>query len=87
MRGPGLGMFMSHMRNRTPTKKCGRCGLKYKIDEENCPHCHNLSDTEVDALKQRFAREQIGNQRLGRMLLMTAALCLLILLAIGLFGG
>ena len=86
MRAPGLGMFMSHMRNRKPTKQCERCGLRYRIDEENCPHCHNLSDAGVAALKQRFAREQISNHRLGSKLLMAAALGLVLILVIGLLG-
>lgn len=87
MRAPGLGMFMSHMHNRKPTKRCERCGLRYKTDEENCPHCHDLSDAGVAALKRRFAREQTGNRRLGKMLLVAAAFGLLLVLFIGLLGG
>lgn len=82
MQGGGLGLAFAHMRNRKPTKKCGRCGLRYKITEEHCPHCHGLSENELSNLKARIAREHKGNRKLGNMLLL-AALVGVILMVLG----
>ena len=82
MQGGGLGLALAHMRNRIPTKKCDRCGLRYKITVEHCPHCHGLSEAELSNLKARIAREHKGHRRLGNMLLL-AALVGLILMVLG----
>ncbi len=76
MRGIGLGMFGAHRRHRKPTKECDRCGLRYTIDHEGCPHCIGLSDAGVENLKRRFRVEQIGNSRLGAKMLMGAVVLL-----------
>lgn len=60
------------------TQKCERCGLRYPKTEEKCSHCADLSDREVDALKQRFEDENQGNANLGKIfLLVTVVLALL----------
>ena len=81
MRGIGIGMALAHMRNKKPTQQCGRCGLRYEIDKEECPHCHSLSDEEVNELKDRIEREHIGNRKLGTGFIIAAlAIAALILL-------
>lgn len=81
MWGVGSGLFGAYRRHRRPTKQCDRCGLRYTVDHEACPHCSNLSDADVEKLKRRFRLEQLGNSRLGtRMLLGAAVLLLLVLL-------
>lgn len=78
-------MMFAHMRNRKPTKICERCGLKYEIDKQKCPHCHSLSDEQVKELKVTIEREHIGNRKLGKLFLIAsitiAGLILLISIA------
>ncbi len=77
----GLGMLAAHMRRRKPTRKCERCGLKYTIDHDACPHCSGLTDEQVVQLKKRFAREQVAHGRLGTGMLLAAAVLVVIVLA------
>jgi hypothetical protein len=56
------------------TRKCRRCKLRYPRKEAHCPHCHHLSDNEVEALKARHKAEQKGNARLGKLFLYIALL-------------
>ena len=58
-----------HVRKR---QTCQRCGLNYDIDEPSCVHCAELSDTEVEALKERYREEQEGNHQLGLILICLA---------------
>ncbi len=80
MKGIGMGAFGAFRRRQKPTKKCNRCGLRYTIDNEECPHCSGLSDGEVKNLKQRFILEQIANSRLGTKMLLAAIVLLMFLI-------
>ena len=84
MQGAGLGMLLAHMRNRKPTKKCTRCGLRHSIAEDNCPHCYGLNDAELASLKARVAKEAEGNSNLGRMMLFGAVGLLVFVLLLSL---
>lgn len=81
MRLAGLSMALAHMRNRKPTKKCERCGLRFVIDEEHCPHCHGLSESDLSAFKKKIANEHRHTQKLGNLMLF-GALVLLVLMAL-----
>jgi len=63
------------------SKKCARCGLQYDIEEDECPHCHNLSDAEVALLRQKVEKEAQGESRLGVIFLYIAAVILIVMLA------
>jgi hypothetical protein len=72
MRGPGLGMTLAHLRKRRPTRKCERCGLRYTIDKDQCPHCGDLTEAQLVALQQRIAQHHQANRRLGLLFLLGA---------------
>ena len=82
MRMTGLGMAFAHMRNRKPTRKCERCGLRYPVDQDACPHCTGLSESQLDALKARIARRHVANGRLGRGFLLGAVAIVLVMLLV-----
>lgn len=48
----GIGMLYYNMRNKKPSVKCKRCGLRYTIDYTECPHCTGLSEQELAQLKK-----------------------------------
>ncbi len=41
--------------------RCERCGLYYKEDQKECPHCKGLPDGEVARLQDREQKTQFGN--------------------------
>jgi ribosomal protein L37E len=82
----GFGMAFAHMRNRKPTQKCKRCGLRYKFNEENCPHCHGLNEVELNQLLQRIKKEHRGNVELGKRLLFAAVIGMAFVLLIALIA-
>jgi hypothetical protein len=48
-----------------PYKRCKRCELASKLPSKHCRHCHHLSEYEVQLLKEKHQRHQVGNRRLG----------------------
>lgn len=64
------------------TKRCERCGLRYPADAPRCTYCGDLPDVEIEALKLRVSEAHAGNARLGRWLLIAAAVLVLLLLMI-----
>lgn len=80
-----MGMFLSHMLRQKPSRKCNRCGLRYAIDSETCPHCSELIDEEVTRLKRRLMREQTRNGQLGRVMLIVTAVLTVVMIAAVLF--
>ena len=68
----GIGMSLAHMRNRKPTKKCDRCGLRYQANKLECPHCHNLSEEELSQLKKKIARMHADYRVLGILFILVA---------------
>ena len=72
MLGAGLGLKLAHMRNNKPSQECTRCGLRYTIDNKNCPHCHNLSDSQLLELKEKISNEHEANKGLGKVFFIIA---------------
>ncbi len=62
------------------SRSCERCGLRFSVSDEQCPHCTQLSDREVENLKERMAEQQVAHKQLGRILLVVAAAMALVLL-------
>lgn len=67
------------------SRKCGRCGLRYPEREPACIHCANLSDREVEALKQEIREQHASNTNLGKLFYYICALLVIgiIILALG----
>ena len=64
------------------TKKCIRCKLRYPVKENQCTHCYNLTDIQVESLKARYVEEQKGNSALGKQFLFYAFLISMVILLI-----
>ena len=77
-----LGVLARLMQRKKPTRKCERCGLRYAFDSESCPHCSELTDEEVALLKKKIVRQQRWNSRLGKRMLLAAAVIFMFILAI-----
>lgn len=82
----GLLARTALLKEQLHTKPCGRCGLLFDHRQPHCPHCHNLDDHQLARLLERKAQEHEGNARLGRWLLLGAAM-LAALMAMVLFAG
>ena len=63
------------------TIKCERCGQLYPKKQAECSHCSNLSDREVEELKETADEEREGNANLGRLFFYLAIIILLGILA------
>lgn len=66
--------------------KCQRCGLRYPKEESACSHCADLSDHEVQELKDRIESEHAGNVNLGKLFFYITALIIIGMLIINLNG-
>ena len=64
------------------TKKCARCGLRFKKSERNCVHCSGLTDSEVESLMLKYKNERKGNAMLGAILLFLSLFLFVVLFAI-----
>jgi ribosomal protein L37E len=77
----GLLAKAASLRNQKPTKRCNRCGLRYSYeDNEKCPHCGSLSDSELRELKKKIETEQAANRRLGVWFALAAIIILALML-------
>ncbi|ODC00527.1 hypothetical protein A3197_09375 [Candidatus Thiodiazotropha endoloripes] len=76
----GIGMLYYNMRNKKPSAKCKRCGLRYTIDYAECPHCTGLSEQELVELKRVIRAGRIASRQLGKKLLLTAVALIVALL-------
>lgn len=56
------------------SKKCQRCGLRYPFSAEQCIHCADLSDSEVDDLKIRIKQQDRAHKNLGILFFYLASL-------------
>jgi predicted nucleic acid-binding Zn ribbon protein len=79
MRSAGLGLKMAQLMRQKPTKKCARCGLKYPEDQENCPHCFELTEAELDELKDKIEEYHKSNANIGKLFFYFAAALLVFL--------
>ncbi len=62
------------------SRLCERCGLRFPGSGDQCPHCSQLSDGEVLALKEREEERQKVHAWLGRASLAIAAITAVVLL-------
>lgn len=58
---------------------CERCGLRRPDNEDDCPHCAELDDAAVEAMKRRVVEQHEGHARLGRHFLIAAVAIAVIL--------
>jgi len=62
----GLVAKAALLKQQKPTKPCERCGLHYVAEEnEQCPHCGSLSETELRDLLEKQMSERRGRNQLG----------------------
>lgn len=61
------------------TKKCPRCQLRYRRKENQCTHCKELTDYEVEKLKESYDDEHKGNAQLGRWFLFASVIIVIFL--------
>lgn len=52
------------------SQRCERCGLRYARNEETCPHCRDLDDSELEEFLDDLARQREGGRNLGWFLLL-----------------
>jgi hypothetical protein len=79
----GLAAKLATVRRHKHEKPCERCGLYYDHKRyEECPHCAELSDSELEELKARRAAELRGNRKLGWGFFVASLIVLLIILII-----
>lgn len=64
------------------TRRCERCRLHHPRSLERCPHCSDLPDNQLEELRRRVGGAHAGNARLGRWLLIAAAILLLVLFVV-----
>ena len=63
-------------------QKCNRCNLQFPTEEKFCPHCKELTDEEVKALKLKKQEEHKGNSNLGKFFIYAAILLILLMVAV-----
>lgn len=63
-------------------KACPRCGLHYARREESCPHCKDLGEVELQALKDKHAEEVEGAVHLGWLFLFLAGIAVLLVIVL-----
>ena len=66
------------------SRRCQRCGLRYPRKAAQCPHCADLEEQGLAALRERVAEEHAGAAELGRFLGIAAAVIAAALLALAL---
>ncbi|MCH8492730.1 MAG: hypothetical protein LAT53_05795 [Idiomarina sp.] len=60
------------------TVQCNRCELRYPKKESECPHCKDLSDSEVKTLKLETEREADAHSDVGKVMLGAAIIMMLV---------
>jgi hypothetical protein len=61
------------------SRKCQRCGLRYPQADNECPHCHGLTDDQLLKIRLRHKSTLAGNENLGRLLFSVAGLLLVLM--------
>lgn len=59
------------------TRQCPRCGLDYPVNAPACIHCSNLTDRQVEELRQRYAEEGRSEKNLGMLFIYIAILIII----------
>lgn len=77
MWGPGL--VWARIRKAKPQTRCQRCGLSHDRSLDHCPHCGDLDERQLLALRERIETQREAGRNLG-------GLFLIIALALGLFS-
>lgn len=62
------------LKDQLHIKPCPRCGLHYDQRQPACPHCGELDERGLEALRAERARQHEGNAAMGRLFLLIAAL-------------
>lgn len=60
------------------TVQCSRCELRYAKKESECPHCKDLSDSELKTLKLETEREADAHSNLGKVMFGAAIISMLV---------
>jgi len=82
-----LGLIAKAFSKPKFTKACERCGLHYSEDEDNCPHCHDISsEFELGLFKEKIEQEKQAGGKLGQLFFMFA-LMLAVLLLLSILDG
>ena len=72
----------SLLKKQGRSKKCKRCGLSILIKQfDQCPHCSQLNDNQLESLLERIENESRGHSALGKMF-MIGALILIVLIVL-----
>lgn len=56
------------------SKKCQRCGLRYPFKSEQCVHCADLSESELEELKIKIKQQHKAHKNLGMLFIYIAVL-------------
>lgn len=78
----GIGVLNYNMRNKKPSVKCKRCGLRDTIDYTECPHCTGLSEQELAQLKRVIRLGRIANRLLGKKMILATVVFIIVLLLV-----
>jgi ribosomal protein L37E len=79
----GLLAKLATLRGQKHEKPCERCGSYYNHQrEEECPHCAQLNERQLEELKARRQAEGQANRRLGYGFLVAAAVVLVLILIV-----
>ena len=62
------------------SKKCSRCGLRYPFGAEHCVHCKDLSEREVEQLRETVKEQNKAHRYLGQLFFYLAALLFIAML-------
>ncbi|QBY03866.1 hypothetical protein E2K93_05480 [Thalassotalea sp. HSM 43] len=57
-----------------PSQRCQRCGLSFPKKQENCHHCHGLSDREVEQMLLDYEQKHKANSELGKLFIYISVL-------------
>ena len=70
----GIHYLADKIGARKQQQTCPRCGLYFPLKLEDCPHCHQLPDAELNRLLKQRIRTRLS---LGRLMFIIAAMLLI----------
>ncbi len=76
-----LGLLAKAFSKPKSTKACDRCGLHSAEDEDDCPHCKDISsEFELNVFKEKIELEKQAGGKLGQLFFMVALMIGVLLL-------
>lgn len=76
-----LGLLAKAFSKPKLTKACDRCGLHFAEDEDDCPHCKDISsEFELNLFKEKIEQEKQAGGKLGQLFFMVALIIGVLLL-------